>query len=156
MWQFTWFASQELKHQKLYNFKFYYSEYPKYLQYRHFSLPATYFSSALGSTQQLHRNSQGPCRCGMRPGHLWQCECFTFMISRRKEMVSSLIHQQLFLTAASNCFAHSSRTRTAEHRWNDPDIWSQSQSARQGENYCCHTWVWMVYFNIVIHLWSNN
>lgn len=74
----------------------------------------------------------------------------------REWFLHSFIHQQLFLTAASNCFAHSSRTRTAEHRWDDPDIWSQPKSARQGANDCWHTWVWLINFHIVIHLWSNN
>lgn len=55
-----------------------------------YSLPATYVSSPPGSTQQLHRNSEGSYQCGMRPGHLWQCECGSFHIYKCKS--GFLIH----------------------------------------------------------------
>lgn len=80
-----------------------------------YSLPATYFSSTPGSTQQLHRNSEGSYQCGMRPGHLWQCECGSFHIYKCKRWWF-----QRFWKCLNNCFLQRLQTAlhiAAEHGW---------------------------------------
>lgn len=78
-----------------------------------YSLPATYFSSPPGSTQQLRRNSEGSYQCRMRPGHLRQCECGSFHIYICKQWWFQWFRKRFLNSLIDNCSLQ--RLQTALH-----------------------------------------